>query len=696
MTIKKLFTATSVAGISLLGNAAYAAVSCQFFNDPLVINATCDEVYLYQSKTSVTINGGVIVSDSAPNGTTGQQAPGQLPAVAIVSVNYSTPVISSFINNGTITAFQATSWQNVGAVRPPAVSVGASTTITSLINNGAITSAPIGATSPANTMEIWGIVGTFTNNGTVSATGNSNGVLVAAGGSIGVLNNNGSISGSAANNGIKVDALGSIGTLNNAQAGLKYTGNLPTNYNTIITSPTAYGKLAVTAGSGQTTFGIAPGSAFNNSVTYTAVLNGVTAGNLANTTGTYGGGLVATNWRLNNSSGTQWDLTSASTTLTPNTGSNSGNKLGAAVVAAYSAANAGQTLTNGTSFIGAVQSLTVDQANALSNVHAEGYSSNQTINLEQMSHVTNTVMDRIHGPVSGNSATSTTVELDQGRNMWVDATAMKGDVDSYNNLAGFSYRLSNLIMGGDVYRDASGGVGVFGGVGYTSMEEPEQVSQNFSSLNYYLGLYGGKYLPNNFKLSGAVGYVYSDTTALRNNVNVGHFTGGGAQSNFTSNGGYGALKLSRPFLVHERLTVTPFIGASYSQLAMGQTSERGSSDFNYTIASSTARSTLTFVGGEFLMPLSDSVKNPLSLIGFYRFGYDWSADKDSAHEITATSPLFGSFTQIGANKGPANNLMGLGLQGKIAEGVSIRAGIVGRVSTYGSEIGGGGEVKWVF
>jgi uncharacterized protein with beta-barrel porin domain len=695
MTIKQLLTATSVAGISLLGNAAYAA-SCQFFNDPLVINANCTEVYLYQSKSSVTIDSGATVSDSAPNGTTGQLAPGQLPAVAIVSLNSGTPVISSFINNGTITSFQATSWQNVGAVRPPAVSVGGSTTITSLINNGTITSLPIGANSPANTMEIWGTVGTFTNNGTVSATGNSNGVFVASGGSIGILNNNGTIAGSAANNGIKVDAAGSIATLNNAQAGLKYTGKLPSNYNTIITSPTAYGKLAVTAGSGQTTFGIASGSTFSNTATYTAVLTGVTAGNLANTTGTYGGGLVATNWRLNNSSGTQWDLSSASTTLTPNTGSNSGNKLGNAVVAAYSAGNVGKTLANGTNFIGAVQSLTVDQANALSNVHAEGYSSNQTINLEQMSHVTNTVMDRIHAPLSGNSATSTAFEVDQGRYMWVDATAMKGDVDSYNNLAGFSYRLSNLIMGGDIFRDASGGVGVFGGVGYTSMEEPQQVSQNFSTMNYYLGVYGGKYLPNSFKLSGAVGYVYSDTAALRNNVNVGHFTGGGAQSNYTSNGGYGALKLSRPFLVHERLTVTPFIGASYSQLAMGQTSERGSSDFNYTISSSTARSTLTFIGGEVLVPLSDSAKNPLSLIGFYRFGYDWSADKDSAHEITASSPLFGSFTQIGANKGPANNLMGLGLQGKIAQGVSIRAGIVGRVSTYGSEIGGGGEVKWEF
>jgi len=58
--------------------------------------------------------------------------------------------------------------------------------------------------------------------------------------------------------------------------------------------------------------------------------------------------------------------------------------------------------------------------------------------------------------------------------------------------------------------------------------------------------------------------------------------------------------------------------------------------------------------------------------------------------------LFGSFTQIGANKGQVNNLMGLGLQGNIARGVSLRAGIVGRISTYGSEIGGGGEVRIEF
>ena len=389
-----------------------------------------------------------------------------------------------------------------------------------------------------------------------------------------------------------------------------------------------------------------------------------------------------------------------STALAPNTGSNSGNKLGTAITFAYAAAVAPTpgtvvpTLANGANLVAAVQSLTASQANALANVHAEGYSSNMTLNLEQMGHVTNTAMDRIHAPLSGKTGTSTAYEVDQGKYIWVDAITMKGNVDGYDNLAGFGYRLSSIILGGDLFRDPSGGFGLFGGVGYTTMSEPEQVAQDFSSNNYYLGLYGGKYLLDNFKLSGAAGYVYSDSTARRENPDVGSFTCGTARSEYHSNGFYAALKLSRPFLASERVTLTPFAGATYSQLWMNQANESGGKDFNYSIASNSARSTVTFVGGEFLMPLTDGTSKPLSLTGFYRFGYDWSADHESAHEIKANSPIFGSFTQIGANKGPVNNLMGLGLQGDVARGVSLRAGVVGRVSTHGSEFGGGGEIKW--
>jgi hypothetical protein len=607
--------------------------------------------------------------------------------------------IGTLDNSGNISA------QNSAIYFTPGITARIDTLINSGIIQGGIAGGPTSTFASAIELGPSNSIGTIINTGTIDhsvcdAGGTCYAAINNAGGSIGTITNQGNLTsgntGSSAY-GIINGITGTIGTLNNAQGNLKYFGKLPSSYNAIISSPTAYGKLAVTAATGQTTFGIASGSALNNAITYTAVLTGATAGNLANTSGTYGGGLVATNWQLNNSSGTQWDLTSVSATLAPNTGSNSGNQLGSAITFAYAgaaAATVAPILANGTSLVAAVQSLTPTQANALSNVHAEGYSSNLTINLEQMGHVTNTVMDRIHSPLSGQSGTSTAFEVDQGRYVWVDATSMRGTVDSYNNLAGFGYQLSNLIIGGDILRDASGGFGVFGGVGYTTMKEPEQVEQNFRSTNYYLGLYGGKYLPNNLKLSGAIGYVFSDSTAMRDNPNVGQFTGGQASSEYQSNGAYGAIKLSRPYLVSESLTITPFVGASYSQLWMKQANESGGNDFNYSISATSGRSALTFVGSEFLMPLNNGTMNPLSLIGFYRFGYDWYANKDSAHEITANSHLFGSFTQIGANKGPANNLMGLGLQGNIAKGVSIRGGIVGRISTYGTELGGGGEIKW--
>ncbi|MFZ2973720.1 MAG: autotransporter domain-containing protein [Ferribacterium limneticum] len=578
--------------------------------------------------------------------------------------------------------------------------------IDTLINSGTIeggiSGAPTSTFASAIELGAGNSIGTIINTGTIDhsvcdAGGTCYAAINNAGGSIGTITNQGTLtSGNTGNSayGIINGVTGSIGTLNNAQGDLKYYGTLPANYNTIIASPGSYGKLYVTApGSGTTTFGIAPGSVVAIG-TYAAVLNGISAGNLVASSGVYGGGLMQMNWNLSNPSATQWDLTTSSTPVTPTVpGTSSGNKLSSAIL--FSFAGAGTTaVASGGTLVGAIQSLTPGQVKTLSNVHAEGYSSNMTINLEQMGHVTNTVMDRIHAPLSGQNAMSTAYEVDQGRYLWVDASAMKGTVSGYDNLAGFGYQLSNLVIGRDILRDPSGGFGVFGGVGYTKMTEPEQVSQDFSSTNYFLGLYGGQYLPNSIKLSGAAGYVYSDSSATRFNPNVGAFTGGAAKSEYQSNGVYAALKLSRPFLASERLTLTPFVGASYAQLWMGRANESGGNDFNYSISSSSGRSVLTFVGGEFLMPLRPGVKNSLSLAGFYRFGYDWSADKNAAHEITANSHLFGSFSQIGANKGPVNNLMGLGLQGYIAPGVSVRAGIVGRISTHGSEIGGGGEIRW--
>lgn len=603
-------------------------------------------------------------------------------------------------NSGTISA------QNSAIYFTPGFTARIGTLINSGTIQGGINGGPSSTFASAIELGSGNSIGTIVNTGTIDhsvcdAGGTCYAAIYNGGGSIGTITNKGTLTpGNTGSNayGIINTITGTIGTLNNAQGDLKYFGQLPTQYNTIVNSTSAYGKLFVTSATSQLVYAVASGSTLLSGTTYAAVLNGVNASHLTNTTGTYGGGLVATTWRLNNSAGTQWDLiTDAPVTVAPNTGSSSGNKLGQAITFAYASAVTASTpaaVTNGTSLVAAIQSLTPSQATSLTQVHAEGYSSNMTITLEQMGHVTNTVMDRVGAPSSTSAGASTSLELEHGRTFWIDASHVNGSVTHYDKLAGFKYRLSNLIMGRDIYQDTSARLGVLGGIGYTAMSEPEQVRQDFSSTNYYVGLYGAQSFTNNLKISAAAGYVYSDTSARRYNPDVGHFTGGTAQSQYQSNGGYAALKVSRPYQATEQFTVTPFVGVAFTKLWMRQTHESGGNDFNYAISPASGQSALTFAGAEFLMPIHQATARPLSLTGFYRLGYDWSADKASAHEITAQSQLFGSFQQTGANKGPVNHLMGLGLQGDFARGITIRAGIVGRISTHGKELGGGAEVKW--
>jgi hypothetical protein len=108
---------------------------------------------------------------------------------------------------------------------------------------------------------------------------------------------------------------GTITTLNNLQGGdtpLTYLGKIPTNYNIIINSTSAYGKFSVVGGtlsSGSTTFGIYAGSTVSAG-RYASVITGLSAGNFSGATlGTYG----SYNWILDNVSGTTWDLVFTST-----------------------------------------------------------------------------------------------------------------------------------------------------------------------------------------------------------------------------------------------------------------------------------------------------------------------------------------------------------------------------------------------
>ncbi|HEX2859414.1 MAG TPA: autotransporter domain-containing protein [Alphaproteobacteria bacterium] len=169
-------------------------------------------------------------------------------------LNYSSS-IDLISNTGTITAGQYV------------LSNDSDSSVTTIRNSGTISG---GTYSVYNN----GYVGSISNTGSFGAIYNSNS------GRMGSIYNTGNIS-----------------KLENGQGGanpLAYSGVLPDVYNIIITSPTVYGQLSATSVTSKTAFGISADSTVKVN-TYTAVLSGLTSGNLVSTTGIYGD----YNWTLN-------------------------------------------------------------------------------------------------------------------------------------------------------------------------------------------------------------------------------------------------------------------------------------------------------------------------------------------------------------------------------------------------------------
>lgn len=566
---------------------------------------------------------------------------------------------------------------------------------TTLINTGTITGGNGGA---------GGLNCASCTGGAAGVAGSSAPGVYVASGSTSIITNIGTITGGVGSYGIQ--NAGTISALNNSQANLTYTGTLPTNYNIIVNSASSFGQLSASSITGNTIFGIAPSSSLTPNTVYSNVVTGMTVSNFAGgvaPSGRFGTGAMVTpvSWVLTNGgSGTNWSLEASNDLVksaNPRVSRSSAatNTAGAIAAAAAIASNGGSnpTLANGTTLAAAAQNLTSPQVNQLINAHAEGYSSNMTIGLEQMNNLANTVMDRIHKPISNSSATSVSYQVDEGRYIWMDLAGFNGNVRDNNNLAGFGYNQYNSVIGGDILRNQTGGFGVYGGVGYSNMTNSQQVVQSFNNTTYYTGLYGGLYLPGDMKLSGAFGYVYGNSNVSRTSPNIGSFTGGAAKDSYSTNGAFAAMKLAKSFLATENLTLTPFVGASYSQQWTGGINEAGGGDFNYSISNSSAYTAITFVGGEFILPVAQYANKPLSVIGSYRFGYNWFANTASAHTITANSPIFGSFNQTGANMGPVSNTFGLGLQGSFSEAVTLRAGVMAALNTYGNQIGGAAELR---
>lgn len=346
-----------------------------------------------------------------------------------------------------------------------------------------------------------------------------------------------------------------------------------------------------------------------------------------------------------------------------------------------------QVLKGGQTVSTAWLGLTNAQIGQLDRVHAEPFSSNLTVGLEQLEHVASSVMARMSGR-DGRQA--------DGQALWTDVSYVHGRVDGKNGLGSFGYSLSSLLAGVDLIERERFNGGIFGGYGAKQMHEHDKVIQDFDGQKAFAGVYATA-RTDRFSFSAVGGYGHGWHTSKRFNPNVGLFTGGLATASYTSRSAFASAQLGYRVQIDEDTEIEPFVSTSYARTWQDGLTETGGGDFNYSIAAADAESLTGGFGVNLRKNLPHAAAGgDLSLTSFLRYDHDFEAASSRAHQITATSHLFGRFVQTGQNRGTHSLTGGLGLSGSWSENVSMRAGFTGSYTQHGHEFGAGAHLKVKF
>ena len=228
--------------------------------------------------------------------------------------------VNTITNNATISAVSTTHSRGILSI--------STATIDRITNTGTISAS--GGSNSNYGIVFWNNSGTsITNSGTIQGTGGNYGygVRIGESGNISSITNSGTIKGSkdgiansntitsivntgtiTGTSGYSIHNVeGSITNLTNSQNNLTLMGNVPTNYYVKVNSTSSYGKISFTSANGSMNIGIADDSTLTEG-TYEAVVSGVSASNISNSSSTYISNANHFKYSVSNSSGTQWDL----------------------------------------------------------------------------------------------------------------------------------------------------------------------------------------------------------------------------------------------------------------------------------------------------------------------------------------------------------------------------------------------------
>jgi outer membrane autotransporter protein len=559
--------------------------------------------------------------------------------------NHTSGSIATLSNSGTISANNSYAVANFN-----------NGNITTLSNTGVISTGGVYSLANFDSANIT----TLINSGTISAVGFYS-LANFGSASIGTLTNLGTISAQ----GFGLANFGVIGTLNNLQgsptSALTYLGNLPTNYNIIINSPTSYGKLAVTAGTGTTTFGIYAGSTVANT-TYSSVLSGVTATDLNNvTTGTYNS--VA--WALTETAigSAIWDLI-ISGVSTPSASTYRSNALS---LRKMQAAGAAGVLDSVSSSPGALSGV-VTALNALSGTaQANAVAQTLPVITGAASQATTSSMQALNQVIQGRSSSlrgmSSGDEYIGNRDVWMKGFGSWANQNDINGVSGYRISTGGLAIGIDkgLSRKANlGAVFAFSNSGVSSNSSssaPSGVTVN----SYQVGMYGDYAIHPQLIANAQADIGMNQNNAYRNIA----FMGTNANSSYNSYSGHVGTGVKYLMPINPENTFIPSVRVDYTTVQSQAYTETGAGALNLSVGQQTYNTLIPSAD----LRIDHSLDSKLTLSANAGAGYN-----TLGNQVTATAAYQGGgavFATNGLQVSPWLYNAGVGITGQIEKNLQL-------------------------